>query len=176
MPNPKAYTCSLWWKAYRATDRGPRGHSPPLHFIKGRISETIESCTLNHIYSCYLGYESSNDTDWRSPGVTPHSFLFIMTFNHRNFSDPHPKPYIVPNHKMHPRDALGYAYAPPPPLLPASIEAFSDSIYMLVHCDKKHQVTEVSVFLGPDLTIGPWTGPSDYQLDRMGCIPRTNSS
>ena len=35
----------------------------------------------------------------------------------------------------------------------------------------------VSVFLGLNhLDHWTWTGPSDYQLDQMGCIPWTNSS
>ena len=43
--------------------------------------------------------------------------------------------------------------------------------------EREISLWRVSVFLGLNhLDHWTWTGPSDYQLDQMGCIPWTNSS
>ena len=59
----------------------------------------------------------------------------------------------------------------------ANLSAFRTFVLFVLVWICRFPLPRVRVFLGLNhLDHWTWTGPSDYQLDQMGCISWTNSS
>ena len=62
-------------------------------------------------------------------------------------------------------------------IFPHDSQTWRSGVRSAMHAASQLPGSGVSVFLGLNhLDHWTWTGPSDYQLDQMGCISWTNSS